>query len=181
MACFSCLCCLALFFWSAFDCVWLLFLCVLFLVSFRFALLPVASAYLFLLPFPLVLHGEGKYQMQHNVASDILSVRRSPPKPRTVGHSRSGTNCRRDAGYMLTLPSQWNYQLRNNYAVDISLFKCCITIVCNTYFHRPSGPVQYQIRWASSDICTADGRPFLIFEPCGPRHADGPYDPELGL
>ena len=70
-----------LFFWFAFGCVWLLFLCVLFLVSFRFALLPVASAYLFLLPFPLVLHGEGKYLMVHNGTSDIpSSVECSGPK-----------------------------------------------------------------------------------------------------
>ena len=151
------------------------------LVAFRLALLSVVPVYLFLLSVPPVLHGDGKYQMQHNVASDILSVRRSPPKPRTVGHSRSGTNCRRDAGYMLTLPSQWNYQLRNNYAVDISLFKCCITIVCNTYFHRPSGPVQYQIRRTSFDISTVDEKPFLVFEPCGPLHADGPHGPILGF
>lgn len=78
---FLCLLLRCLFFWSAFDCVWLLFLCVLFLVSFRFALLPVASAYLFLLPFPLVLHGEGKYLMVHNGTSDIpSSVECSDPK-----------------------------------------------------------------------------------------------------
>jgi len=56
------------------------FLYVFFLL-FRLALLPVASAYLFLLPFPPVLHGEGKYLMVHNGTSDIpSSVECSDPK-----------------------------------------------------------------------------------------------------
>ena len=60
---FFCLLSCCLFFWSAFDCVILLFsVCLL-----------VASAYLFLLSFPLVLHGEGKYLMAHNGTSDIPS------------------------------------------------------------------------------------------------------------
>ena len=69
---FFCLLSCCLFFWSAFDCVILLF-SVCLLVAFRLALLPVASAYLFLLSFPLVLHGEGKYLMAHNGTSEIPS------------------------------------------------------------------------------------------------------------
>ena len=36
---------------------------------------------------------------------------------------------------MRTLPSQRNYQLRQNGAVDITLFKRCITSICNTYLY----------------------------------------------
>lgn len=43
---FFCLCCLALFFWIAFGCVWLLFLCVLFWLAFRFALFLVLYPFL---------------------------------------------------------------------------------------------------------------------------------------
>ena len=78
-ACFlSVLSCL--FLWLAFDCVLFSF-SVCLLVAFRLGLLPVMSAYLFLLSIPSVLHGGGKYQVCHNGTPDILSsVECSDPK-----------------------------------------------------------------------------------------------------
>lgn len=57
------------------------------LAAFRLALLSVASAYPFLLSVPPVLHGGEKYQVRHNVAPDILSVRRSSPRLKAAGRS----------------------------------------------------------------------------------------------
>lgn len=36
---------------------------------------------------------------------------------------------------LITLASRRNYQLRQNGAVDITLFKRCITSICNTYLY----------------------------------------------
>ena len=75
-------CCL--FFWSAFDCVCFFFFPVCLLVAFRLALLSVVSVHLFLLPFPPILHSDGKYLMAHNEPSDIPSHHRSFREPKTV-------------------------------------------------------------------------------------------------